>query len=148
VKVYPNLHFVVQDISTDMMSSGDSEADTRNRVTYMKHDFFNPQPILDADVYLIRQCIHNWDDSNAVKILRAFVPALEKCRPFTPLLINDTILPSIGSITRFEEHTIRQMDIAMLLQVGSKQRNVEEFRELLKQADVRYKVGIPIFDSD
>lgn len=139
-KEFPNLNFIVQDISTEMMGHEDGTSDLQCRITFMRHNFFEPQPVHAAAVYFIRQCIHNWDDASAVKILKAFVPALESCKPGTPLLINDTLLPKSDSITRFEERGVRQMDIAMMLQVGGKQRTVEDFQKVLKQADERYEV--------
>jgi len=33
------------------------------------HDFFTPQPILDASVFLLRVVLHDWPDSFARKIL-------------------------------------------------------------------------------
>ena len=139
---FPELSFVVQDVSTNMWRQGQTH-DLKNlydRVTFMQHDFFNPQPVHDASAFFIRQCIHNWSDGDAVKILRAFVPALEKCPPQTPLLINDTVLPEPNSVTRFEEHTLRQMDLNMLVVMGAKQRTEKEFRELIKEADKRFEV--------
>lgn len=143
MKEFPTLAFIVQDISTKMMEHEHSQSELDGRIVFTRHDFFEPQPVHEASVYFIRQCIHNWDDASAIKIFKAFVPALERCRAGTPLLINDTILPQPGSITRFEERGLRQMDIAMLLQLGAKQRNVEDFRMILKQADERYDVSYP-----
>lgn len=124
-----------------MGTKEDNKNKSVERVTFMNYDFFEPQPIHDASVYFIRQCLHNWDDASVIKILKGFVPALENNKPGTPLLINDTILPNPGTITRYEEHMLRQMDVAMLLQLGAKQRNVEDLRSLLKQADERYQAS-------
>jgi hypothetical protein len=33
------------------------------------HDFFTPQPILDASIFLLRVVLHDWPDSFARKIL-------------------------------------------------------------------------------
>ena len=107
----------------------------------MEHSFFDQQPIHDASVYFIRQCIHNWNDSDCVRILRGFVPALEKCKPKTPLLINDTILPGLNTRTKREEHDLRQLDIGMLVVVGAKQRTEAQFEKILKRADDRFEVS-------
>ena len=107
----------------------------------MQHSFFEPQPIRDAGAFFIRQCLHNWNDQDGVIILRAIVPALEKCRPGTPLLINETIVPEVNTKKRFEEQYLRQLDIAMLLIFGGKQRTLSEFRDILRQADERFEVS-------
>ncbi len=117
-------------------------SDLQGRVTFQQHNFFKPQRIHGASAFFIRQCIHNWNDTDSIKILRAFVPALEKCKLGTPLLINDTILPEPGSKTRFEEHDLRQLDIAMLVVLGAKQRTEEEFWKLLRAADERFEVNV------
>ena len=116
--------------------------DLSGRVTFQKHDFFELQPIQDASAYFIRQCLHNQTDEDAIKVLRALVPALEKCKPKTPLLINETILPERGDCGTVEEHDLRQMDMLMLVVLGAKQRTEREFRELIKKADPRFEVSI------
>lgn len=35
-----------------------------------EHDFFTPQPVKDASIFLIRGCIHNWPNKYAIKILQ------------------------------------------------------------------------------
>lgn len=40
------------------------------RVVFQEHNFLSPQPVKDADVFLMRVVIHDWGFSNAVKILR------------------------------------------------------------------------------
>jgi len=65
---------------------------------------------------------------------------LEKCKPGTPLLINDTVLPKLGDKTRFEERGLRQLDIGMMVVLNAKQRTDKEFRRLLKDADERFEV--------
>ena len=112
----------------------------QGRVTFMQHDFFTPQPIHDAGAFFIRQCIHNYNDKDSARILSGFVPALEQCDSGTPLLINDTVLPLPGVKTRFEEHSFRQVDMAMLVGYGAKQRTEREFLKLLKNADERFEV--------
>lgn len=114
--------------------------DLRGRVTYQQHNFFNPQPVHDASAFFIRQCVHNWPDQECIKILQAFIPALEKCKPGTPLLINDTVLPQLDHKTRYEERLLRQLDIAMLVVINAKQRTEKEFRALLHKADERFEV--------
>jgi hypothetical protein len=114
--------------------------DFQGRVTFMQHNFFEPQPVQDASAFFIRQCLHNWNDEDSVTILRSFVPALEKCRPGTPLLINETVIPDLNTKMRSEEQYLRQLDIAMLLLFGGKQRTLVDFRNILERADERYEV--------
>ena len=155
VQQFPELKFVVQDESKTMLAQGKSllTPEVEGRVVHMQHNFFDPQPIYDASAFFIRQCVHNWPDQECIKIFRAFIPALEKCGPGTPLLINDTVLPKLGEKTRYEERLLRQLDIAMLVVVNAKQRSENEFRSVLKEADERFEVssldlGFPFSASD
>ena len=133
---------MVEDIGDNMLSQArDLAKDLGDRVTFKQHDFFNLQPVEDAGVYFVRQVIHNWSDEESIRIFRALVPALEKSGPDTSLLINDTVLPTFGTKTKYEEHLLRQLDIAMLVLAGAKQRTEEEFLTLLKEADQRFEVS-------
>ena len=40
------------------------------QVTIQAHDFFNPQPVNDADIFLLRYILHNWSNSKAIEILK------------------------------------------------------------------------------
>lgn len=121
------------------MQQNDAIKDLDGRVTFQKHNFFEPQPVDDAGVLFLRQCLHNYTDKDCIKILKAIVPALER-NPSTKFLINDIILPESGDGSRFEEHYLRQIDVTMLVLLGSKERTEQEFKDLLKSADHRFEV--------
>lgn len=133
---------MVQDISQEMLAQSEEMViqELEGRVTFQQHDFFDTQPVVDANAFFLRQCLHNNNDDNCVKIIRALVPALEKCGKDTPLLINDVIMPESGTMTRHEEHHLRQVDICMMVTLGAKQRTENEFENLLTQADPRLKI--------
>jgi hypothetical protein len=139
---FPHLNFIVQDVSPIMLAQGQAllTPDVKSRITFMQHDFFTPQPVAPAAAFLVRQITHNWNDGECIKLLQGFVPALEKSPPGTPLLINDTVLPELGEKTAYEEYGLRQLDIAMFVVLGAKQRSENEFRRLLEQADPRFEL--------
>jgi hypothetical protein len=117
--------------------------DLERRVKFMEYDYFDPQPIRDATAFFTRQITHNLTDEDTVRFFRSFVPALEACKPGTPLLVNDTVLPEPGEATAYEEHGLRQVDLAMWIGYSSRQRTAREFGRLLAQADSRLKVCVP-----
>ena len=121
-------------------SQDDGIHNLNGRITFQQQDFFEPQPIHDADAFLLRQCLHNYNDTDCIKIIGAVVPALEKCKEGTPFLINDIIMPRSGTTIRYEEHYLRQFDFCMLTLVGGKQRTEQEFDDLLKAADPRLEI--------
>ncbi|OTB15866.1 hypothetical protein K445DRAFT_22184 [Daldinia sp. EC12] len=140
---FPDLKFIVQDAITEMLSEGPKRPEFKlvgDRVSFMQYDFFEPQPITDAGLFLLRQVAHNYPDDVCVEILKGFVPALEKCAPGTILLINDIVLPPANTEPKVEEHQLRQIDIAMMDGYAAKQRSLKEFGYLLKLADERFKI--------
>ncbi|VUC28458.1 unnamed protein product [Clonostachys rosea] len=140
---FPHLNFVVQDNSQDMLDAAKhvpTNADVADRISYMKHDFFEAQPVKDAAAFFMRQCTHNWSDRDVVRIFKGMVPGLEASGPGIPFLINDTIIPEPGSIPLHEERALRQMDMLMMIGLGAKQRTKAEFAALLKEADQRYEI--------
>jgi hypothetical protein len=142
IQIYPHLQFIVQDGSEDLLAQGKAQnlSDLEGRVTFMEHDFFDPQPELNAGAYFIRQVVHNWNDADCVRILRNIVPAMEKCATNTPLLINEMILPEPGTRTRYEEHSLRQVDMLVMVSLGAKQRTLKEFQQLMHKADPRLQI--------
>ncbi|CRL28214.1 O-methyltransferase, family 2 [Penicillium camemberti] len=138
---FPDLKFIVQD-SVDMHVAGQSllTDETRDRVSFMQHSFFNPQPVGDAAAFILRACALNWSDSDVVTMFRSLVPGLERSEPTTPLLINDLVLPPQGTLTRDFERGLRQIDLIMLVGFGGKLRTQSEFAALLKEADERYEI--------
>ena len=115
--------------------------DVRDRISFTRANFFEPQQYIGAAAYLLRQCTHNWADHDVIVMLKALVPGLEGSPPGTPLLINDMILPEPGTeMSRLWERERRQADMVMLVSFGAKQRTVAEFEALLNQADTRYVV--------
>ncbi|KAF8977536.1 S-adenosyl-L-methionine-dependent methyltransferase, partial [Cyathus striatus] len=74
-KAYPELSYVVQDLHQQIAdaqifwSDNDPEALTSGKVKLQVHDFFTLQPITGAAIYLLRLVIHDWPDSEAIKIL-------------------------------------------------------------------------------
>ena len=76
----------------------------RSRVSFMPYDFFTPQPVRDADVYLFRWIFHSWSDEYGVRILRSQIPALKKG---ARILINEWCLPEPGGASRWDEGIMR-----------------------------------------
>ncbi|RGP66070.1 6-hydroxytryprostatin b o-methyltransferase [Fusarium sporotrichioides] len=142
---YPHLRFEVQDL--DAVVNGEKatkeheeaakkhvlSADTR--VSFKAHNFFEPQPTKDASVYMLRMIIHDWPDAEAKTILSNLVPALEAAK--ATLLVMDTVLPSPGSIPSVRERVIRTRDLTMRQVFNAKERGVDDWEALLRDADSR-----------
>ncbi|KAM0234757.1 hypothetical protein ACHAPO_006121 [Fusarium lateritium] len=142
---YPHLRFEVQDL--DAVVNGEKAAKeheeaakkhvlgTDTQVSFKSHNFFEPQPTKDANVYMLRMIIHDWPNAEARTILSNLVPALESSK--ATLLIMDTVLPSPGSIPSVRERVIRTRDLTMRQVFNAKERGVDDWEALLREADSR-----------
>lgn len=141
VKAYPRLNVVVEDlpgpISNAQSFISNMPDDVRSRVKACEHDFFQPQPHPGADVYLLRTILHDWPDADAIKILKRLVDAMA---PSSRLLIMDMVLPKPGSGSSTHEAALRQKDLMMIVTFNAKEREEEEWRDLLRRADPRLVV--------
>ncbi|KAL9044433.1 MAG: hypothetical protein Q9214_002428 [Letrouitia sp. 1 TL-2023] len=137
-EAFPRLQFVVQDLPSTISNSSallSSQPDSlRSRITTQNHDFFTPQPLKDASVYLLRMILHDWPFAESILILKNHIGAL-KANPKARLVIMDTVLPDqAGSIGVVEEALLRVRDLAMIQTFNSKERELGEFVELFMQA--------------
>lgn len=74
------------------------------KLRFEAHDFFSPQPVSGADVYLLRFMCHDYSDKYAAKILQGLVPALG---PKSRILLFDGIMPAPGTVNKLEERKAR-----------------------------------------
>ncbi|KAI4259294.1 MAG: hypothetical protein LQ352_000834 [Teloschistes flavicans] len=136
IKAFPTLRCIVQDlkgpVDTARSNIAELPADLSERIEAQEHDFFAPQPVKGADVYLLRMILHDWKDPDAIKILRQLV---EAAKPSSRILIMDMVLPCPGTAPRTLEAAMRQKDLAMLHTFNAKEREVEDWRSVLQQAD-------------
>jgi hypothetical protein len=84
--------FIVQDFNAEEVAKAEEGLDKKyeDRITFMQHDFFKPQPVKDADTYFFRFIFHDWPDKECIDILRNTIPALKKG---AKILICDILLP-------------------------------------------------------
>lgn len=106
----------------------------RSRISYMSHNFFDPQPLEDADVYLLRMILHDWPDAEAATILKNHVQVLKK-NPASRVLIMDTVLPTPGTAPVNEEALLRYRDLTMMQMFNSKEREVTDWEDLCRRVD-------------
>lgn len=136
---FPDLHFIVEDLPSTLRTVDRSVDDVGNRVSYVEHDFFQEQPIKDADAYFMSNILHNWSDPDAVRILRALVPAL---KAGARVLCSERVMPAPGEVSLLEEKEYRSVDLMMLALFNAKTRSRAQLESLFKMADSRFHVGV------
>ncbi len=98
-----------------------------DRCRFVGGDFFDSVPA-SADAYLMRHVLHDWEDEEAVSILKN---CREAMRPGGRILVVETVIPS-GNGPCFG----KWLDLMMLL-VGGRERTREQYGELFSAAGLR-----------
>jgi 6-hydroxytryprostatin B O-methyltransferase len=137
----PKATIIVQDLPELVLHAQSPEGniippDLRDRITFMAHNFYEPQPIR-ADVYFIRLILHDYSDKYAARILSALIPAM---KPGNRLILMEQILPPVGAAPPPVEHFLRTMDLVMWSILNGKERELGEFTALLKEVDQRLNI--------
>jgi hypothetical protein len=108
--------------------------EVNDRVTIEPGDFFEGVPA-GADAYILSHIIHDWNEDQCLTILGHIRKAMSSA---ARLLIVEMVLPS-GDVP----HPGKMLDMAMLAQVGGKERSEAEYGLLLAKAGFRFTRVIP-----
>ena len=95
------------------------------RLTFTAGDFF-ADPLPAADLYLLMDLLHDWDDADATRILAAVRRA---ARPQARLLIIETLVPETPG-----PHFGKTLDIIMLAVTRGRERREAQHAALLAAA--------------
>jgi len=136
LQAHPHLRAIICDLPAGLAGTREylSREQVSDRCATVEADFFEQVPIA-GDVYLLKNIIHDWDDEHALLILRT-------CRRATVLgariLLIERLLPA--RVTDSPEHLNAVMtDLQMMVQLGSQERTLAEYRALLEQAGFEFK---------
>lgn len=90
-----------------------------------------------GDIFLLQWILHDWNDSDAVRILKSLVPGLksgarvliaEAVRPAPPAALANTL----------DEKMVLFQDMTMLAAHNARERSAAEFIGLFNEADARF----------
>jgi 6-hydroxytryprostatin B O-methyltransferase len=92
----PNLKLVVEDYKNNVgKGAAQLSPELTNRVKFLPHNFFDLQPVVGAEVYILRHICHDWSTENSIKIIRQIVPAM---KPESKILLVEIVV-SVSSRT-------------------------------------------------
>ncbi|KAI1407231.1 putative O-methyltransferase [Hypoxylon sp. FL1857] len=134
----PDATFVVQDNNLAALEMGRraaaSDPSLQSRIDFVEYNFFEPQPV-QADIYIYRHILHDWNDDDAVKILSSLLPAL---RPGTRVLISEGIVPDPPArrLNTLASKMIRIEDMFMLAAHDARERTVADFESLFRRVSL------------
>jgi hypothetical protein len=100
----------------------------RSRCEIVGGDFFDAIPG-GADCYVLKSVLHDWDDDDAVQILRTCRQAVSTGGSLLVIELD------LGSANQDPE--AKFIDLHMLVVTGGRERTLDEYSELLARADFR-----------
>lgn len=122
---HPHLRGHLVDVATTVADASRTfsanNLDARTEVT--AGSFFDPLPP-EADAYLLSDILHNWDDEHAHRILARCAAA---AHPTGRVLV----IEPVGG-----RQAMTEMDLAMLVIYGGRERRIDEFRTLAAAHDL------------
>lgn len=131
-EAFPNLRFEIQDLQlVTQRATGvinDQPQQLKDRICIRAHDFFEPQPVHGAAVYLLRMIIHDWADKEARQIISNVASAMSED---SILLIMDTVLPDPGQVLATKERVLRSRDLTMMQTFNAKERSLDDWKDIL-----------------
>jgi SAM-dependent methyltransferase len=111
-----------------------ASGDLAERCDVVAGDFFESAPA-GGDAYVLSQTIHNWNDSQAVQILRTCRSAMA---PDGTVLVIEMLMPPRLDGSPME-YPLVMTDLQMMLMTGGKERTEAEHRLLLESAGLRLR---------
>ncbi|RDB17353.1 3-O-methyltransferase 2 [Hypsizygus marmoreus] len=156
IKAYPKLQIVLQDLPTvieqakEFWRKENPKAVDNQSIRFVPVDFFKGSLAHGCDYYYIRHVLHNWAESECIKLLTNVRKAMI---PSSKLLIHDIVLqPPVRNTTSVVDQApepllpnygvgrvlLYQQDINMMGLVNSKERTLEEFIDLGSQAGFEF----------
>jgi hypothetical protein len=139
----PNLHGILFDLehmieNAKTMSPNEFERKQidSNRYEFMVGDMFHSETLPQADAYMLKFIIHDWNDEKAIEILRSIRDAnkTELGKTISVFIIESIILSNDKD--NCEAHV---MDLDMLSSLGSKERTLTEYINLLGKSGYELK---------
>jgi SAM-dependent methyltransferase len=131
---HPDLKGTLFDREAGIASATSGPGDAVARTRLIAGDFFDSVPA-DADVYILKKVIHDWDDERAGKILENCRRAM---RSHGKVLVAETLVPPDD-----KPDVIKFIDVTMLAITGGRERTEEEYGELLARARLRLDRVLP-----
>ena len=130
LQAHPGLRGVLFDQSHVIAGAAPTleAAGVAERCMLVGGDFFTP-PLPAGDLYLLRQVIHDWDDTQGSAILRHCAQAMAQDGK---ILVIEALIPP-GN----DPSPVKLLDLQMLVMTGGRQRTEEEYRQLYAAAGLR-----------
>ena len=101
-----------------------SKAIGHDRIERVEGNFFEKVPV-EADAYIFRNIIHDWNDEKAVSILKTL---RKSTKPTARVILVESLIPDNSEV-----HPGKWMDIVMLTGVSGRERTKADFEKLFSE---------------
>jgi hypothetical protein len=128
---FEKLRFVVEDREEVVKNAVVEEEGIKGKIEFVVHDFFQPQPVKDADVYFFRRVMMEWTDEKCVDMIKALKPALKKG---ALVQVQDPYLGEPGAYPVWQERKFRDSDLLALAVANAGSREEEQWEGIFKSA--------------
>ncbi|GAA5946420.1 hypothetical protein JCM3765_000234 [Sporobolomyces pararoseus] len=134
----PHLSFVVEDREEVVKAAPEvwkkaATPDLQSRVTFQAQNFFEPQQVKDATVFVLRAIIHDWPDTESIQILKHLRDA---ATPTTKLVVIESTYNELSPPHPFPPANIWPYisDLQMLSALNAQERTEAQYKALGKKA--------------
>ncbi|KAF8992613.1 S-adenosyl-L-methionine-dependent methyltransferase [Cyathus striatus] len=159
VKVFPSLKVVLQDLpevveqGKDYWAKQYPNAIETQSIQFVPTDFFKDTPVKGCNFYYLRHVLHDWPDSECLKILQNVRKALDVNgrllihefvlqhavrEPSDKLALDQAPEPLLANYG-IGRARMYQQDINMMSLMNSKERTLQEFLDLANQTGFKFE---------
>ena len=110
-------------------------AGVAGRVEVVGGDFFAEIPV-EADIYLMKHIVHDWNDEESVSILQNIA---KSAKPGAKVLLVESVIEAEKGIPSMS----KVMDLNMLAMTSGRERTAKEYAELFEKAGFKLTNVIP-----
>lgn len=125
LRAHPQMSGTLFDLPSVLAGAASVLGEMGERARTVAGDFFDEAPA-GADLYVMKSVLHNWDDTDAQRILSTCRAAMA---PEARLLVIERVVPDGNAPSE-----AKLFDINMLVVAGGRERTEPEYRRLLEQA--------------
>lgn len=126
LKAHPSVHGILCDLPEVVKDHGPL-LEFSERFDIHPGSFFEPIAF-NADLFVVKRILHDWDDQKVVEILKNIASAMN---PDSRLLIIEALL---GGNEKEKDKFVAQVDLLLLSIFGGAERTLEDFKRLITSA--------------
>lgn len=95
---FPRAKIILQDRESVIDQARSLWSSNSENVEFQVHNFFEPNPAVGKDAYVLRHIVHDWDEASSVKILTELRKVMA---PHSRILLLEALLAETGYSERY-----------------------------------------------